>query len=204
MNEEEKIAKRRERARLRQAKLRKEHPELIKAQMAEYRRKNKDKLRAANKKWAEDNKERMQEYRKRYAVENKDRIKEKLAIYHKEWYKRTKDKRQAQIKRWRDSNPQKLEAARNRRRHKFATRPKPLSCEITGIIGKLTYDHDHNLPEEIAFRGWILDQCNRIAGQANDDFVLLRLIADYLERNWIANGRPDRNSILVQERADAA
>lgn len=46
-------------------------------------------------------------------------------------------------------------------------------------------DHDHATG---MFRGWICNDCNRIAGISKDNVSLLRIIADYIERRGYING----------------
>lgn len=191
--------KERERARVRQAKLRAEHPEKVKAMMADYRRRNREKLTANNKKWTEKNKEKVRQYRQAYREKNGDKIRERMAVYHREWFIKNKERRTIQLNEWRAANKDKLDQARLRRKERKASRPRPDFCEITGLPGKITFDHDHATGE---FRGWISNQCNRIAGQANDDFNLLRLVADYLERWKLGREQPANHSVLLQTSPD--
>lgn len=69
------------------------------------------------------------------------------------------------------------------RREALATRPRPDSCEVCGQppngMGALHLDHCHTTK---AFRGWLCQSCNIILGNASDDPVLLRKLADYLDR----------------------
>ena len=43
-------------------------------------------------------------------------------------------------------------------------------------------DHNHATGK---FRGWICNDCNRIAGISKDNVGLLRIIADYIEHNGV-------------------
>lgn len=65
-------------------------------------------------------------------------------------------------------------------RERAAGRPKPDHCEACGDPGKLQFDHCHWSGR---FRGWLCGRCNRALGAINDDPALLRLLADYLEKN---------------------
>lgn len=55
----------------------------------------------------------------------------------------------------------------------------PNNCEVCGDKGRICWDHDHKTGK---FRGWLCDKCNITLGQARDDPVLLRKLADYLEK----------------------
>jgi hypothetical protein len=52
-------------------------------------------------------------------------------------------------------------------------------------------DHDHATER---FRGWICNDCNRIAGISKDDVSLLRRIADYIEKRGYINGHNDTST----------
>ena len=60
-------------------------------------------------------------------------------------------------------------------------RPRPEICDICGGNRiRIVFDHCHKTGE---FRGWICSPCNTVLGLMNDDAVLLRKLADYLEKN---------------------
>lgn len=55
------------------------------------------------------------------------------------------------------------------------------SCEVCDKWSNpLQLDHCHKTG---IMRGWLCGTCNRAAGQAKDDPVLLRKLADYLEKH---------------------
>jgi hypothetical protein len=69
------------------------------------------------------------------------------------------------------------------RREALASHPRPDLCEVCGKPpngkGALHFDHCHTTQ---IFRGWLCHTCNVVLGNAEDDPVLLRKLADYLER----------------------
>ena len=66
------------------------------------------------------------------------------------------------------------------RQEKRAGRAMPDACEICGEVHPLVFDHCHAKGH---FRGWICNACNSALGMARDSEVILRKMADYLERN---------------------
>jgi len=78
---------------------------------------------------------------------------------------------------------------RDQKLAEIAGRPRALVCEIPGCgktgagrstEAKTVFDHDHRTG---AFRGWLCNRCNVVAGLAEDDPQVLREIAVYLERH---------------------
>ncbi len=58
-------------------------------------------------------------------------------------------------------------------------RPRPDKCDICGGNRiRIVFDHCHDTGK---FRGWICSPCNVVLGLMNDDPILLRKLADYLE-----------------------
>lgn len=135
------------------------------------------------------------------------RIKEKQPRTYqlqKLWRARNGDKVRAQAKR-RSSKPHvkarnaeryrqkklfdpdrlKREVARTKelREAKFtalAGRPRPDKCEICSGGGKISFDHSHKTGK---FRGWICGTCNSALGMVRDSPLVLRKLAEYVERN---------------------
>ena len=63
----------------------------------------------------------------------------------------------------------------------IAGRPKPANCELCGEFHlRIVFDHCHSSGE---FRGWLCDRCNKVLGIVKDSPELLRVLANYLERN---------------------
>jgi hypothetical protein len=58
-------------------------------------------------------------------------------------------------------------------------RTRPERCEVCGAAGRINFDHDHYTGD---FRGWLCHGCNVALGYAKDDPLILRALADYLER----------------------
>jgi Recombination endonuclease VII len=72
---------------------------------------------------------------------------------------------------------------RLRKLEEKSSRSCPVSCELCGKVpqGKrLAWDHNHATGE---FRGWLCDTCNRGLGLFNDDPILMRKAANYVESN---------------------
>jgi predicted nucleic acid-binding Zn ribbon protein len=71
-----------------------------------------------------------------------------------------------------------------KRRDLDALRDRPDRCEVCKTVGPVHFDHDHMLAlhKYDEFRGWLCGNCNRAAGSVKDDPVILRALADYLER----------------------
>lgn len=62
---------------------------------------------------------------------------------------------------------------------------------VAGQIARLVIDHDH---ETGLIRGILCHDCNMALGMAQDNPLILRAIADYIE-NYTLNGGPlDRRS----------
>lgn len=193
------------------------------AYMKEYlkRYRKEDKYKKYVKEFYNNNRERLLQEKKEHREANREELLEKKS----EWYFKNADRVKARVKDYRDSKPEwalkvkqqwrkkdpdrikKWGREYNRKwllnkKEKEAGRSKPVLCEITNLPAKITFDHCHKSGE---FRGWISDQCNRIAGQANDDFKLLRLVADYLEK-W-ENGQrskqeDNRDKVQLQGGSD--
>lgn len=67
------------------------------------------------------------------------------------------------------------------KRERLAGRPKPDNCELCGQPSKkICWDHNHDTGH---FRGWLCAPCNYILGRVKDDPILLRKMAEYLERH---------------------
>lgn len=98
---------------------------------------------------------------------------------------RSKDKeyRYKQATEWRKNNLiRSRELHRNwrvRKREKSAGSSKSTKCEICHCVGIIVFDHDHKTK---LFRGWICDKCNVGLGMAKDNPIILRAMADYLEK----------------------
>jgi hypothetical protein len=117
-------------------------------------------------------------------------------IYRRQYYLRNKKRCHEANARWRKKNPEKtaqyvrtykarvgrtvLNKSRDAAKLKLAGRPKPIACEVCGNRGKICFDHDHGTNK---FRGWLCEKCNLAIGQGRDDPKLLRLLAQYLEKN---------------------
>ena len=70
-----------------------------------------------------------------------------------------------------------------------SVRPKPSVCDICGRKSKrIILDHCHGSGN---FRGWLCDKCNFSLGLANDDPIILKKMAKYLE---CANGKVKRKT----------
>lgn len=59
---------------------------------------------------------------------------------------------------------------------------EPSCCPICGSTKKLCMDHSHMTAE---FRGWLCDDCNLVLGRVKDNPVVLRALADYLEKSKV-------------------
>lgn len=94
-----------------------------------------------------------------------------------------KEKRTSYMHRYRLANPDKVKIWRdsNRLRSKERAAGKPMAacCETCGATTELCFDHSHATGK---FRGWLCHTCNFALGHAKDNPVLLRALADYLER----------------------
>jgi hypothetical protein len=71
----------------------------------------------------------------------------------------------------------------SKRQEREAGRPRPPVCELCAKPNRnnrpIYFDHCH---ASGSFRGWLCHRCNTILGQVDDNAVLLRRLADYLER----------------------
>lgn len=164
-----------------------------------WREANKEKVRASYQKWYERNgKERYQaNLELRQAIARKH--------YHKKFGSpSTADQEQEIIDQIRAVKPKSPSGAKarltpeeNRDRRKASNRKvryrhiegvasmdlsqlvSPGKCEICGGGTKICLDHCHATNR---LRGWICDDCNLAIGRAKEDPILLRAMADYLEK----------------------
>lgn len=125
---------------------------------------------------------------------NPDKTKE----YKKKAHAKDPGKFAARNKRWAEANPEKFkkmrdagaedrrQSARESSQRKKASRDAahggmPDTCQVCGATGRVIHwDHCHKT--EI-FRGWLCRNCNMALGLLHDDPVILRLLADYLDRS---------------------
>ena len=64
------------------------------------------------------------------------------------------------------------------RRDAQAGRPRSTHCELCLKRAEVVFDHCHTTEK---FRGWICKTCNTVLAYVQDDVVLLRRMADYVE-----------------------
>lgn len=76
-----------------------------------------------------------------------------------------------------------------KKRETILGRPRPILCELCNETGYergnkpntgIVFDHDHKSGKA---RGWICDRCNKVLGLVKDSAILLRVLADYLEKH---------------------
>jgi hypothetical protein len=87
---------------------------------------------------------------------------------------------------WRADNPdterarkRKYQAKKLAQQEKISGRPRPFFCEVCWTNPRPVFDHDHKTGK---FRGWICDRCNKVIGLCYDVPLLLRVLADYLDK----------------------
>ena len=138
---------------------RKAHPEAVRLQQIRYSAKHPDKVR---------------QKQDRYRYAHRDEI---LA----------KDREAKRRIRSTDPLSNKLRMARyvekrELEKQRAAGRPRQLSCEICGCIGRTVFDHCHDSGR---FRGWICDRCNKVLGLVRDSRLLLTRLGAYLRTNGV-------------------
>lgn len=156
-----------------------------------YKAAHPEKRKEWSKRWRDKN----TEYTKKYLAENKDKRKayreanrEKRNAYHREWYKKNSEGVNSRVKEYRKDKKGHYAKLMQRRRlaaqEDFATRPKPLVCEICeNAEARVVFDHWPDTDN--LFRSYPCDRCNTVMGACEDDPELLRKIADALARFYV-------------------
>ncbi len=104
---------------------------------------------------------REKEIQRRYRIANGDRLRARARAYAK-------------------VNRAKIEEYRRTQKTKAAGRKKPAVCDLCRRKSdKICFDHCHVTG---TFRGWLCDMCNSALGFVNDDPMLLRRMARYIEK----------------------
>lgn len=106
--------------------------------------------------WRNLHKPQINEYKKEYSKRQVSKE------YSKDYWKYKKAKRELELK-------------------TKAGRPRPDICDVCkgNHHLRIVFDHCHQSGN---FRGWLCDRCNKVLGLIYDDPVLLRNLAEYLER----------------------
>jgi hypothetical protein len=154
--------------------------EKIAARNRERYAKNREKLLAQSKArvkaWVEANPEARKEHKRRYREKNREKLQQAHFDYIRDENGEMTDQYKARLEvktaKWR----QGLEDV--------AGRPPPLVCDVCQMPPdpgrRLHFDHCHTNGH---FRGWLCRSCNLALGNVQDDPILLRKLAAYLESN---------------------
>src|SRR3990167_3840096 len=138
------------------------------------------------KEWRKNNPEKVLEqarrYRKKHPETNK-KAKEKYRENNLELI-RESDKIRQSKRRKSDPEGQKIrnehfKIRREAKRWEVAGRPRADKCDICDKNEMTVFDHCHVSDK---FRGWICDRCNKMLGLVKDCPVLLKKLAEYLEK----------------------
>ncbi len=118
---------------------------------------------------------------------------EREAQRKREYWAANPDKKKLYSLRYREGNRERIRAIKREKlrvlRETQAGRPRSPVCELCDCeVTEIHWDHDHQTGK---FRGWLCQTCNFILGNAGDDPVLLRKMADYAEKGGLYNGEVD-------------
>ena len=141
------------------------------------------------KRWRAKNKDKVAAQNRRRLVRSKEHIRAQQAAWRSRNIERVRKMDAANRKRQRRQNPEAQRARKAAfkaralaKQEAVAGRPRPDACELCARSdgGHIVFDHCHVHGH---FRGWICDRCNKTLGLVRDNPVLLRSMADYVERS---------------------
>lgn len=130
--------------------------------------------------------------RKPLTLEQREKISQSLKgkmVKEKHWnwkgdLTHNEEHRRAHKRVWNSNNRKRLNfLKREWEKNKFekkAGRPRPLNCEVCESDKRISFDHNHQTGK---FRGWLCNDCNLALGILKDNPILLRKLADYLEKS---------------------
>jgi hypothetical protein len=127
------------------------------------------------------NPEKSRAYSKAWNAKNPEKVRAKF----RKWAVANRDKAHAQQARWRETNLERKQA-RNwayLKKNALAGRPRTEFCEACGRPPDhrgIVFDHCHVKGH---FRGWLCHKCNATLGFMDDNPMMLRQLAAYVERN---------------------
>lgn len=125
--------------------------------------------REAKRQRTKENQDRKNEWMRAYRAQHKEMHAEKSREYRDRQRATDPDYRERENARTRQSN--------RRIRERKATRPRPETCDVCNLGGRITFDHCHNSNK---FRGWLCHNCNTALGLVRNDITVLEKLIIYL------------------------
>jgi hypothetical protein len=129
-------------------------------------------------------------YQARWYIDNKERVKAKKRA----WDAANPERNRANQLAWYAAHKDEMilysKERKRRSREKAADRPRPDRCEVCGVACDPVWEHNHDTG---LFRGWTCSGCNRAMGAVHDDPAILRLLADYLEKDAARDKGDNKN-----------